>query len=343
MNVVGLSLGSTNFRAVEVDVGKDDKTLTKVGSYSIPRINLETAAPNEIGDYASALDTFFTEKEFDRRNVVASLPEDQVFIRTIKVPVMSDKELESSVRFEAEQYIPLPIDDVTLSFQKMDIDITEKEKMNVLLVAAKKSIISRYIEILKKAHLTPRALEPETLSISRSLGDNPQSPNATIIVNINTANTLLVVAYHGFVRLTRSLSVGGDVLTRAVSQSLSLDYDQAEEYKKTYGLDETQADGKVSQALTPVFDNIIEEIKRSKIFFTTRNPNVKIDKVIVSGGTALMPGLFIYMVNHLDAEVELADPWKQLNIASRLESQKDKFLHLGPLFSIPVGLALKEL
>ncbi|MFA6981668.1 MAG: type IV pilus assembly protein PilM [Patescibacteria group bacterium] len=343
MPIVGLNLGLNNFRAVEIEKSKGSVMLTKYGTYKNPRINLETDELADINEYASALDTFFTEKGFDRRNVIAGLPESQVFVRTIKLPDMNDKELQSSIQFEAEQYIPLPIKDVTLSFQRLDPDVTDRDKVNVLLVAAKKSVISKYIEVLKKANLSPSGLEPETLAMSRALGDRPDAPYATIIADINTSNTLLIVTYKGFVRLTRSLSVGGDVLTRAVQQALSLDYEQAEEYKKTYGLDNTKVEGKVSGALVPVFDNIIAEIKRSKVFFTTRNPNVKINKVIVSGGTALMPGLFLYMVNNLDVEVELANPWKELSLHPKIESEKDTLLHLGPVFVTPVGLALKEL
>lgn len=343
MPVVGLNLGLNNFRAVEIEKSKGDKVLMNYGTYKNPRINIDTNESVDIQDYASSLDTFFSEKGFDRKNVVVGLPENQVFVRTIKLPNMSDKELQSSIQFEAEQYIPLPIKDVTLSFQKLDPDFNDRDKVNVLLVAARKTIISKYIEIMRKANITPIGLEPETLAMSRVLGDKPDAPYATIIADINTSNTLLVITYKGYVRLTRSLSVGGDVLTRAVQQALSLDYEQAEEYKKTYGLDTTKVEGKVSEALLPVFENILNEVKRSKVFFTTRNPNVKINKVVVSGGTALMPGLFLHMVNNLDVEVELANPWKELSLHQRIESQKDTLLHLGPIFVTPVGLALKEI
>ncbi len=142
MGIVGLNLGTNNFRALEMEKSKNRPVVTKYGTYKNPRVDLETNNENEISDYAEALDTFFAEKEFDRKNVICSLPEDQVFVRTIKVPNMNDSELESSIQYEAEQYIPLPIKDVTMSFQRMDVDLLEKDKVNVLLVAAKKSIIT---------------------------------------------------------------------------------------------------------------------------------------------------------------------------------------------------------
>ena len=342
MPVVGLHLGNHSFKAAELERSKDGPVLKKYGIYRNPKVSFSSSDNSDIKDYSSALDAFFSEVGFSTRDVVVSLPEHEVFVRTIKVPNMSEKELGSSIQFEAEQYVPLPIKEVTLSYQLLGPDNFEKDKMEVLLVAAKKEIVTRHVDVLKKAHLVPRGLEPETLAISRVLGSSAQNPNATVIVSVNTENTLIVVAYKGFVRLTRSVAAGGDALTRAIQQGLSLDYMQAEEYKKTYGLDQTKVDGKVFAALKPVFDSIISEVNRSKVFFSSRNAHVIINKVVVSGGTALMPGLLLYMVNNLDVEVELANPWRSVNFSPKLESEQEKILGLGPLFVTPVGLALKE-
>ena len=97
------------------------------------------------------------------------------------------------------------------------------------------------------------------------------------------------------------------------------------------------------EAIKPVFENIISEVKRSDIFFTTHNSNVSINRVVISGGTALMPGLLTYMASNLDTEVELANPWKDIRLLPKLESQKDIILENGPVYSVAVGLALKEI
>lgn len=341
MAIVGLNLGTNAFKAVELEKTRTGMVLQKYGIYKNPKMHFDPGESSDVDEYASALEAFYLETGFSVRDTVVSLPERDVFVITIKVPHMTEKELKSSIQFEAEQYIPLPVNEVTLSYQILGVHPSEKDKMEVLLVAAKKDVIAKYVGVLKKAHLVPRGLEPETLSMSRSLADPPTSPHASIIVNISTANTLLVITYKGYARLTRSISIGGESLTRAVQQGLNLDYMQAEEYKKAYGLDQNQVEGKVAEVLRPIFDNVVGEIKKSEIFFTGHTPDVTIKKVIVSGGTALMPGLLLYLANSLDVEVELANPWKQVSFSSKLESQKEKLLGMGPLFAIPVGLALK--
>lgn len=343
MPILGLDLGRHSFRAVEVEKVKNESVLNKYGLYDNPKINIDSAEKNDLQVYSDALRDFVIESGFSTPHVVVALPENQVFMRIIKVPEMSDKDLKNSIQFEAEQYIPLPLKEVSLSYQKIDGDFEDKGKINVQLVAARKTVLEKYIELLKRAKLTPRALEPETLSIGRTLGDSEQFPLATIIVNVGYTNTLIVITYKGFVRFTRSLPMGGDALTRAIQQGLKLDYMQADEYKKIYGMDATQAEGKIFNILKPLFDNIILEIKRSKIFFTTHNPSVSINRVVITGGTALMPGLLFYIANNMDAEVEMANPWKNIQFSAKLESHKNLMSEQGPLFATAVGLALKEI
>lgn len=342
MPIIGLDLGKNNFRAVEMENNKGKITLLKYGIYENPKINIEGDNKEDLVNYANAVREFFSETGFTTQNVVTALPEHQVFMRVIKMPLMNDKDLDNSIRFEAEQYIPMPLKEVNLSHQKIDPDLDDKNKINVLLVAAKKSILEKYVEILRMAHLTPKGMEPEALSVGRILGDSEERPSASIIIDIGVSSSLIIITYRGYVRFTRSIPFGGDILTRSIQQSLGLDYNQAEEYKKAYGLDPNHAEGKIFNILKPMFDNVVMEVKRSKIFFTSHNPNVNINRVILCGGTALMPGILFYMATNLDSEVELANPWRNILISNKYESKKDYLYEHGPIFSTSVGLAMKE-
>lgn len=342
MPIIGLDLGTHTIRAVEFEVNKRNIILSKFGSYENPRIKLTSDSREDLKLYSAALRDFFAEVGFSSSAVVTSIPESQVFTRVIKVPQMSEKELRSSIAFAAEQYIPLPLSEVDYDFEIIDSDLFEKDKMEVLLVAAKNSTTSKYVNLLKSSGLTPKGLEPETLAITRAITQDDQRPGASILLNIGSFDSQIIISYKGHVRFTRTVTVGGDTLTRAISQSLNLEYPQAEEYKKTYGLDRNQAEGKVYEALKPVFDNIIAEIKRSRIFYATRYPNVNISRIVLSGGTALMPGLLYYMVNNLDLEVELANTWRNIQFSPKIEHHKESLTNLGPMFVTCVGLALKE-
>lgn len=342
MPIIGLDLGSNNFRAVELENDKGKAVLKSFGTYQSPKLDLTSDDPASIDEYADSIKTFLRESNFSSDNAVVGMPEANVFTRVITYPKMSSKELNSSIIFEAEQYIPLPLDEVNYSFQIIDDEAVEEGKMSVLLVAAKKTILQKYVDILKRAGLQPKGIEPETLALQRSLYNNPTAIGASIIVNMGAQSSQIIISYKGFVRFTRSVNVGGETMSKLISQELSLDAAQAEEYKKTYGMDAGQGDGKIFNVIKPVFDNILGEINRSKTYYTSHSPSVTISKVILSGGTALMPGLLFYIASNLDCEVELANPWKNILLSSKLQKDKDVLIEQGPVYVTSVGLALKE-
>ena len=343
MPVIGLNLGKSIIRAVELEKRKDGIYINNFGSYDNPRLNLESKDKTDTEVFASTLKSFFSEVGFSTPNVVMGLHESSIFMRVIKLPKMSEKELKTSVKFEAEQYIPLPYDQINLSYKLLDPDFTEKDKVNVQIVAARKDILESYVEICKKAGLVLKAIEPETLALGRVLGDTPDVPLGTMILKMGYSGTLIVVVYGGHTRFTRSIPIGGDTFTKAIQQGLTLEANQAEDYKKAYGLDKFQAEGKVYEVLKPIADALILEVKRASIFFTKHNTSASIKRVIISGGTALMPGLITYIANNLDVEVQVANPLRNLIISPKLERQKASLVEIAPSYSTAVGLALRGL
>ncbi len=343
MPIIGLDLGRRTFRAVELQREKGVSVVRNYGSYDKGDINLNFASEDDLTNYIQKLKDFIREHKFSTSYVVTDIPEQDVFIRTIKTPLMNLKDLYGFIELGAEEYIPIPIKEVTFDAQIIErSDQADGGGMQVLLVASKNNVLAQYVTLLKRAGLTPKGLEPETLSMERVLGDSVDRPSATIIVNIGFQTTQIIITYRGFVRFTRSMSIGGDELTKAVQKDLQLDYIQAEEYKKAYGLDESQVEGKVYNSIRPVFDKILQEINKSKTYYTSRNSDVIINRVILSGGTALMPGLLLYIANKLDVEAELANPWRNIKISETLVNKRTELMAVGPMYSTAVGLALKE-
>jgi type IV pilus assembly protein PilM len=342
MSIIGLDLGNTSFRALELDRKKDGIIVEKAHVYENQKLNFDSDSKEDIDAYANALKDFFSEAGFTTPYVSVGLDERYIYMRIIKLPQMSDKDLANAVNFEAEQYIPLPLSEVNVSFQRLDVDYADKAKINVQIVAARKSVLEKHIEVLKKARLVPKAIEPETLALGRALGDTVDNPAGSIVLDLGFSRTIVIISYGGYVRFTRNIPIGGDIMTRSLQQALNLDYNQAEEYKKTYGLDKTQADGKVFEIIKPHIDSIVGEIQRAGIFFTKQQPNASIKRVILTGGTAQMPGLLLYLASSLDFEVEAANPFKEIKFSPKILQQDPKFTERGPIFSAALGLGLKE-
>jgi type IV pilus assembly protein PilM len=342
MTALGLHLRSNGVSAVEIDFHKDSLSLLCSDYREFPDAHLDISSSDSIFKYVDKVKEFFYDNKFKSNQVICSLPQSEVFVRTIKVPPMNKKDLDNFIKYEAAQYIPLPLEEVTLGYEQMPVDLTEKDKISILLVAAKKITVEKYIQIIKQAELTPIAMEPESLAMTRALGYDRGEGFAELIVDIGVNETLIILSHKSYVILTRTILLGDVLLTKTLEQQFNLDTEQANEYKTTYGMDKTKAEGKVYEVLSPLFNKIIDEIKKSSTFFSIHNPNVRIDKIIVSGQAALMPGLLLYMVNSFNVEVELANPWTRFLMSS--DTPKDRvIMQKGPLYTVSVGLALRDI
>lgn len=339
---VGLDIGIFSTKVVSLAKDKDRYKLVSLGSIPSPRPGLISDAEEDLEVLAGSIKKLLAAANIDQKEVVVALPESRVFTRVIDdLPYLTDAELGSAIRYAAEEFIPMPLSDVNLNWQilvrseKKDKDA----KTVVLVIASPKNAVLKYIKVLEKAGLRPKALETETIAVTRSLvGNNPFSPN-TLIVQLGATTTDFAVVSKGLIWLTRSISTGGMALTRSLAQHFNFEMNQAEQYKKIYGMMEDQLEGKVFEALKLVIDIIAAEGRHVIQAFETKYPANPIKRVVVSGGGAKMPGLVIYLANIFGLEVQEADPWYSI------ERSKDAVLKLAqdtPSYSVAVGLALRE-
>lgn len=345
MNFIGLDIGTSSIKAVELTGGKKPQLMVFADA-SMPAVTLASESEEDLKTIASSLDKFISESGFTTRDVVVALPESQVFTRVVPMPEMTEKELSGAVEWEAGQYIPVPLDEVYVSHQilkdhRVQKNDGSKGKVNVLLIAAPKIVVDKYVRTLKYAGLEAIAVETETTAVARSLVGSTAQQYPTLLINIGASTTDLAIVSGGDLRFTRSISTGGTALARAISQSLGFEFQQAEEYKKTYGLEESHLEGKVMEAIKPVFDILINEIKRSIAFYVSHYEDKALKNVILCGGTASLPGIIVYLAAILDLEVQLGNPWQEIIIPETFDTQELE--EAGPRFAVATGLALKKI
>lgn len=347
MNFVGLDLGSHSLKAVELKKTKkgEKKELVGYDSAPAPPQSLASEAEVDLVAFSESLRNFFDEANFSTQNVAAALPESQVFTRVISVPQMNPKELENAMKWEAEQYIPIPLEEVSLDYRIIEEKVVKgkdgRDLMDILLVAAPLTLTKKYLKIINDAGLKVVGLETEAMAAARSLvGLNSSSPT-TMVVSLGAETTDISVVSEGNIRFTRSISTGGEAFARAVSQELGLEMTQAEEYTKSYGLEESELEGKVMKAIKPVFDVVVSEIKRSFAYYASQRQDDPLRRIVLAGGIAGLPGILAYLAAAVDVEVQLGDPWRSVAIPSKFD--REELEDLGPKFAVAVGLALKDI
>lgn len=339
---VGLDIGASSIKVVALLKEKDSFKLVSLGTIVSPQPGMVSDADADLESLANAIKQLITATRIDTKEIVAALPESRVFTRVIDdLPYLTDNELASAIHYAAEEFIPMSLAEVNLNWQVL-IRSSSKEKdakTVVLVIASPKRAVAKYIKVLDLAGIHPRALETETIAVTRSLvGSNPFSPS-TLIVQFGATTTDFAAVSKGLIWFTRSISTGGMALTRALAQQFNFEINQAEQYKKIYGLTEDQLEGKVFDALKPIVDIIAGEGRRVIQAFEMKYPQNPIKRVVVSGGGAKMPGLVIYLANAFGLEVQEADPWYSI---IRDKNSVAKLAQDGPSYSAAVGLALRE-
>lgn len=338
----GLDIGSHSLRLVEVDRSKKPYKLVTFGMEPTPQGGVISESSLDMQALADAIKHLTHEAKVNTNNVITAFPESLIFTRLVETPEIPKKDITNAIKFLAEEYVPIPINDVSLVYQILRIGsgtAQAQKKMEILLIAVPKDLIEKYLKILKLAGLKPVGMETEILAVSRSVvGALPDAPT-TLIISIGASTTDLAILTGGIIAFTRSIPTGGHALSKALASELNFDQTQAEEYKKTYGLLESELGGKILAAIRPIFDVVISEINRALVFYQRKAPNDAIKRVMLCGGSAKLPGLIVYLAQSLGLEVQIGDPWTFITADPRLQQ---KLTENAPDFAVACGLALKE-
>lgn len=292
--------------------------------------------------------------------VVASLPEEKTFLQVIQMPRLSEEDLKSAVIYEAENYIPIPIEQVYLDSQTVSPQDNHSDHCDVSVVALPKRTVDPYLSSLKLAGLKPKAFEIESQAISRALIKNEVAASPILIIDLGANRTSFVIFYGSSLRFTSSIPTSGQSFTQIISKNLGVRASEAEKFKIKYGLEgkfklEVKDEktkikkerGKIFEALTPALVDLVEQIKICLDYYQTHAfhehlpPDGKgVSKILLCGGGANLKGFPELISLELKIPVELGNPW--INILAK--DQKETFrlsFEESLRYATALGLALR--
>jgi type IV pilus assembly protein PilM len=283
----------------------------------------------------------------DTNRAVVSLPESKSFVRVIQIPKMSDAEANNAVPYEAESFIPMPIDQVYLDWQKIGNveapsglgNSAEAGKMNILMIASPKEFVDKYLEVLDKAGLNTVALEVESQSCLRA-AFAPARRETALLVDLGGSRSSLIMVEDGNLQFTSTVPIAGNTFTESIARALGVSSVKAEEIKNKVGISNTSEYPNIKTELLPVLNNLAAEIKNI-LKFHSEHSGAKVLRVVIAGGGGKLKNLAEFLAGQLleagVAKVELANPLQNLNITPSE--------HLNPLdsleFTTAIGLAAR--
>jgi len=338
-NFFGLDFGNHTIKVVRLRGHYAKPALVSYGAVSTPFGVIRSENVEHQKQLADETKRLVRSLNVKTNNCVVALPESSIFTRLITIPQMKAEEVENAVYWEAKQYIPVDLDAVQLDWMEVgETKAGTTSQKKILLVAAPKSLVELYVKIAKMAGLEPIALETEAIANVRAMSNATQNSNS-IILDFGAQSTDLVVMSKGSLLFSQTLSTGSDSLTKAIMQDYALSEEQAEQYKRTYGVDETQLEGKLYQTLAPVMNSIIGETKRALGFYRTHSAEDAPNSVLLVGDGARLPGITSFMKKALGVESMIGNPWNNIDLGDRFARE---LASGSPGYSVAVGLALKS-
>jgi type IV pilus assembly protein PilM len=342
-SVVGLDIGSSAVKAVELRPAGKGYKVSALASQPVPPDSIVDGAIIDAGAVSDAIRRLFANSAFKGIEVAASLSGNAVIVKKINLPVMTESELAQSIHWEAEQYVPFDIQDVSLDYQIVDSGTGPDSKgtMEVLLVAAKKEKIADYTGVITQAGRVPVVVDVDAFALQNAFEANyGLDPHAVFVLLNAGASAINVNIVSGDQSLfTRDISIGGAAYTEAVQKELSLPFDAAEQLKKGHSVDGVSFDD-VRSVLHAMTENVLLEIQKTFDFFKATAASDRIDRIYLSGGGSQVDGFADALAERFGAPVEGFDPFRNITLDPKLAGVAGD--GVVPTAAVAVGLALRR-
>lgn len=343
-----VDIGSKEIKIVEISTTDGTPVVTAFGRIATP-----AGVPGDPVDeeaLVNALNKVVLTSGMQTKEVIATVSGDRVITRHIKVPTMPDKELETAIKFEAEKFIPIPVNELIIRYLNLgEIEAGGEKNLHLLLAAVSTSFIYDYYGIFARAGLIVAAIDLQSLCLWRvfsALSTCAANEGTVGILDIGASTTQFLVVCDRSLQFTRTLPVGGNLLTRSLAEHYGFDFEEAQRIKEEEGgllSSEEASVSAVSGAMQMDFSlrdglsELVREIRRSLDYYVAQENATAIKRFIISGGTSKLKGFREFFAEAMEAPVDFGNP-----IVPALPGDGQEPFPYDPAFSIVLGAALRE-
>jgi type IV pilus assembly protein PilM len=364
LNYLGIDLSGASIKLVEFrNAGNGRPQLVTYGFIDETYNIIKDDNPAARAAIASQLQDLIKQTRAGSTAAVAALPSFSVFSSIINLPAMKDKDLVSAIRWEAKKFVPIPLEEMILDWEvlkepkdakpavpapgeKLEKKDEKKESeaaapktnLRILMTAAPKNLVNRYVELFKLVGLQLVGLETESFALERSLVGNDMNP--VMVIDIGSQTSSIIIYSSGVPILNRSIDVGGKGITRSLQETMGLTVEQAEQFKRDVGMSvSSKSLGDLPKPMSYVINSIINEIRY--ILNIYQNQNKKpITKVILTGGSAFLANISGAIESIFNIKSYIGDPWARVIHPVEIDSLLKE---LGPRMAVSIGLAMREI
>jgi len=341
-DVIGLDIGSSSIKLVEL---KEDKKGYKLQTLAISPLPPEVIVDGSLMDSVTIIDTIrdlISTSKTKTKDVVTSVSGHAVIVKKISLPFMTETELEESIQWEAERYIPFDINDVNIDFQIFGSTPENPEVMDVVLVAAKKDVINDYVSVIMESGLNPVIIDIDSFALENMLAMNyDMGKEETIaIANVGASITNINIIRNNISSFTRDIFKGGNQITEEIQRQLHVDHEEAERIKVGSKTDIT-SQPIIQNVLKAASESLVGEIGNSLDFYQSTTTYEKIVKLYLSGGGSKIKDFDIILQQQIGVPVEVVNPFKEIDYSGK-NFDLEYLREIGPIMAVGVGLASRK-
>lgn len=341
--LVGVDITSATVKLIELEVSGAEP---RIASYAVRPLHEGAVVERRIRDLDEVANTLTRAVEHARphsRRAVAAVPASAAITKTLTYPAsLSDDEIEARIQLESERHIPFPLNEVAFDFQRLGLNTRYPDQQDILLVACRLQDVDRLADVLRRAGLEPAAVDVETFAMERAaselLMDQAKSRPADeciALVDIGANMNAFHVLIDGRIAYTRDNVLGGRHLTEEIRKRYGLNLEEAGLAKKRGGL----PDDYEPEVLMPYIDMLIQQVGRSlQLYYTSGKPR-DIQRLVLAGGSSVIPGLRERLAAQSGLEVVMANPFRRMRVASRVDVQA--LASDAPAMLTACGLAMR--
>ena len=340
-HLVGLDIGSRSIKAAEIVDSKRGPTLRHFGIVDIAHGAIEEGTINDPESVAESIKQLFKSYNIKEGNVAVSIGGYSVIVKKINVQNMAEEQLQETIHFEAEQYIPFDISDVNLDFQILGENESNPNQMNVFLVAAKKDMVNDYINLVNLAGLNPCIVDVEAFALQNAFeaSYNIQDENVALI-DIGASKTSLNILKGNSSVFMRDVSLGCGQINQKIMSLIDCSFEEAEQFKYGDNPDRLTPDD-LKGIVSSVVADWCTEIRRALDFFYSTYPEDQIKRIVISGGGANISEFRQLLATEASAEVESINPFQNFHLDEK--SFDDAYIkQIAPQAAISIGLAMRK-
>lgn len=331
----GLDIGSTGIRLVQLHGAGTPRSLLRYAYVPVdPKLAKSDAAADQ-QKVALVVKDLVAKAGVTTRNVAVGLPSQRVFTTVVDIDRLSNDELAKSIHYQADSLIPTPIDESKIDWEMLGDSPVDKTKVEVLLSSVPNEYVESRLDMLESVGLNVIAFEPDNMALVRALVP-PASTLPQLVLDMGSGSTDLVIVVNGSPRLSRSIPTGFDAIIRSASQNLNIDEAQARQFVSKFGLNQQKLEGQIYHAISGTVDLLVAEVEKSIKFFTTRYSNLKLDRIVMTGGASVLPEFPVYVANKFAVTVEIGNAWTNVSFPA---DKQNELLAISNQFGVAVGLA----